>query len=247
MEESWARELFDAWRNTEAWTAKAEASISIEEAYATQRSLIQLRGEPIAGYKAGLTSKAAQQAQGLDAPVSGILVESARRTPEEMIQTSWFVTAFIETEIGFCVGADVTRDVTADDVGDVLSHWKPMIELVDVGFSQRPIGTDLIASNVAAAYFIESDYEHDIATVNDASVQLFAGSELKYAGAATDVLGNQLESAAWLINHTRAKGYEVRAGHILMTGSIGAACLARPGDYCANYGEFGDIRFTFAR
>ncbi|MGB1422172.1 MAG: 2-keto-4-pentenoate hydratase [Pseudomonadales bacterium] len=244
MTQSWAQELAEAWQHTAPRPVKADPKISIEEAYGTQKAFVELRGDPIAGYKAGLTSHAAQQAQGLASPVSGVLFKSVRFESGAEIESSLMGIPLIETEIGFLVGRDVTSPVSRETVSAALAAFIPMVEIVDVSFSERPIATDIIACNVAAAYYIESQSRHDIARVNDVGLCLYADGELKHKGAATDALGDQLEAAAWLINQTLDQGYAVRAGQVLMTGSLGAVCPGRPGNYRVDYGEFGEILFS---
>ncbi len=241
---SWAQDLAQAWRDTAPRPVKADSTISIEEAYATQKAFVGLRGETITGYKAGLTSTDAQQAQGVDFPVSGVLFERVRFDPGAEIETSLMSMPLIETEIGFLMSADVTAPVSRNDVSAVLASFMPMVEIVDVSFSHRPLVTDIIACNVAAAYYIQSGDEHDVARVNDAALRFYADGVLKHEGTAIDALGDQLEAAAWLINHTLEKGYPVTAGQVLMTGSLGAVYPGRPGDYRVEYGEFGEIVFS---
>ncbi len=241
---SWAQDLVQAWRDTAPRPVKADLTISVEEAYATQKAFVEMRGETITGYKAGLTSTDAQQAQGVDSPVSGVLFERVRFDSGADVETSLMGMPLIETEIGFLVSADVTAPVSRDNVIGVLASFMPMVEIVDVSFSQRPIVTDIIACNVAAAYYIQSGDQYDAAKVNDAALRFYADGVLKHEGAAIDALGDQLEAAAWLINHTLEKGYPVSAGHVLMTGSLGAVYPGRPGSYRVEYGEFGEIVFS---
>ena len=46
------------------------------------------------------------------------------------------------------------------------------------------------------------------------------------------------------MNAAVAAGYELRPGQVLLSGAVGAMMPAEPGDYVADYGALGTLRFA---
>ncbi len=58
-----------------------------------------------------------------------------------------------------------------------------------------------------------------------------------------DLMGSQWHALAWLVNAIVDLGYQVQAGHLLLTGSLGIPHPAQPGRYLAHFGELGQLAF----
>lgn len=244
--EIWAHDLLAAWHSNSPKPARNLVDLPKADAYVVQKKLVALRGSEITGYKSGLTNKAIQVRYETDEPAAGVLFKDARLPLDVAIATSDFIKPRIETEVGLVLRTDITDPITS--AGELKSHlafWRPMIELVDMGFLTTPLVTDMIAANIVASRYIQTDYCHDVETANDATVHLFKNGELLHEGKATDALGDQLEAATWIVNHMLSQGYSMKAGQVLMTGALGVTHPAEPGKYHADYGEFGSIEFEF--
>ena len=116
---------------------------------------ITVLAELIAGFKAGLCTKAAQKSFGLYAPAAGVLFASGKNTGSPIIEKSAFKRLLVETEIGFMVAKPITQPLK--DVSELYGYIQtvmPVIELPDAGFAGKPRGVDIIAGNVASAQFI---------------------------------------------------------------------------------------------
>lgn len=199
----------------------------------------------ISGFKAALTAKAAQESMGLEDPASGILFEEMQFPVGTAIQLSRFNRAVIETEIGFCVSKEISREIEPGDLGAYIGYNLPMIEIADIGFDDQGSMSayDFIAGNAAAAGYIAGQ-EGLVTDVNEVEVTLTCDGEILHKGKGSEVLGDQFEAVTWLINQVIRQGYTVKPDHLLMTGSLGRAqMVTSPGAYVADYGEFGKIEF----
>jgi 2-keto-4-pentenoate hydratase len=65
--------------------------------------------------------------------------------------------------------------------------------------------------------------------------------------AAAEVLGNPLNALAWLANHLGARGLGLRAGDLVMSGSISTLLRPKAGDVVtARFTRLGSVSARFA-
>lgn len=217
-------------------------------AYEVQSALDKARGarSPISGFKGALTAKAAQQSMGLADPASGVLFEEMRFSPGCEVPLEQFSRLVVETEIGFCVGREISQPISYEELPDYIAYNLPMIELADIGFDNPGAMTafDFIAGGAAACGYIAGE-KSEVSDVNNVEVRLTCDGELLHEGKGSEVLGDQSEAAVWLVNQVVRQGYVVKPGHLLMTGSLGRIqMVTSPGSYIADYAEFGKIEFV---
>jgi 2-keto-4-pentenoate hydratase len=216
-------------------------------AYSVQAGFIErcATASPVSGFKGALTGKAAQESMGIDVPVSGVLLAEMDLPISSVIALENFSRAVVETEVGFCIGKQVSQPITAEELPDYVAYFVPMIEIADIDFDDPGAMTiyDFIASGAAAAGYIAGE-KSDFHAVNEVEVTLSRDGELLHEGRGTDALGDQFAAATWLINQVVAQGYVIEPGHVLMTGSLGRVQMhTKPGLYFADYGDFGQIEF----
>ena len=65
-----------------------------------------------------------------------------------------------------------------------------------------------------------------------------------HTAVAGSVMAGQRDALIWLINRILAQGYELRPGHVLMTGSIGSMHPGKPGLYRADFSALGELNFA---
>lgn len=225
-------------------TKKPVSALDLNDGYEVLKNYVEYRGQ-ISGYKGAITNEAAQQPFGAAEPLAGVLFEDACLTAGSTFQLADFHVPVVETELGFVLRTDISEPQSEEDFLQCLGHWLPMIEVGDVGFAGRPTLGDLAAGNSAAAYYILSDYQHPISSANDVSVTFSCADEVIHVAQSRDVMGDQLLMAKWLVDKALNLGLPVKAGMVLMTGSMGAPAVAKAGHYLADYGEFGQVAFDF--
>ena len=242
----------------------SQPEIGLEAAYALQGKLVsKLQGHggwgKLLGYKAALTALPAQQAMGIDEPIVGALF--AQQAYSALTQDAadpgapLSITAdrpiLLETELGFSLSKTITAPVQLENVFDVIDTCCGMIELAAPNLQQRPSSVDLVASNsasygcmAAASALTPGQLDLDELTITLIRQHDGAGGEedhVLHSARAGSVMGSQRQALAWLINTLLARGYELQAGHILMTGSIGNMHPGAPGSYRADFGPLGEL------
>ena len=232
----------------------SSSKIGIHDAYALQRKLVaKLESNGgwggVYGYKAALTAVPAQQAMGINEPIIGVVFEHAAYQADSATTVATDRLVLLETEVGFTLRKEITAPVAKDDVFDAIACCSGMIELASPNLQQRPTGADLIANNAAsygcisgasAAY--PTDIDIDALPVSLTCID--AEQQALHTAMAGSVMAGQRDALIWLINQILAQGYELRPGHVLMTGSIGSMHPGKAGRYRADFGALGGLTFA---
>ena len=184
------------------------------------------RGVPRAGYKIGLTSTAMQAMCGINTPVAGTIFTDRVHASEVVLKRSAYGRFGIEFEIAVHLGRDLMpagQPFTLVDVAASIDGVAPAIEVVDDrGCDYQTLDVlSLVADNAWNAGIVVGAFQStwpDLQSV-EGSVTTEDGSVLD-TGRGADVLGHPLLSVVWLANHLAANGEHLRAGDIVMTGSM---------------------------
>jgi 2-keto-4-pentenoate hydratase len=227
--------------------------LTLEQAYEIQTEYVRLKlgNDKTAGYKAGLTSRGAQEKFGVSTPVSGVLFSSGMHRSSSAIDGSKLRSPVIETEIGFVVGKPIEEKIT--DAGRLMKHIVavvPVVEIPETGFGdmKKLKAQDIVAANVGSAAFIagaQTPLAND--DLDGITVELVSGGKALSQGRGSDAMGGQREALLWLVNSVLGNGWKIEEGNILITGALGRVVPANPGRYEARYGELGNISFEIKR
>jgi len=218
-------------------------AVDLSDAYWVLDEMVKRTGVAIAGFKGALTQTAAQKAFDASCPACGVLLDSMLHPPGMPVYGNDFRRGAIETEIGFVISRTLQTPVQAQDIPRVTSVMMPMVELVDIGFTHQPIAlVDLVANNAAAKQFLCGEGV-PVGDADDIQIELFKDGELLHSALAGDVYKGQLQAAAWLANQAMSRGYSIREGQVLMTGSVGKIQPLLSGFYEARYGGMPSIGF----
>lgn len=225
----------------------------LSAAYAVQRDLIEVLGEPIAGWKVGATNAKSQQLMGLSGPFYGPM-------PKRFCVADGGTAALpagvvgAEIEIAFHLADDlpkVNNDYVIDDMMAAISGVHLAIEVIGLRqiWQGVPEGRHAIADLGANCIFAHTSSPivglADKLLNNPASVTarcLVDGVE-KGAGDATGVLGNPLQSLLWLANN----GPGLLANQWVSTGTVtGLAPISGPCDVVGDFSELGQVRLSIS-
>lgn len=222
------------------------------EAYDVQdalRTRLVARGERVVGWKTGFTTPAAQAQFGVDEPVCGFLLGSGIYASGADVPLARFVGLAVEAEIAMVMRHDLAGPgVTAPRALQAVEGAVPALELVDFRLAGAPAGTDVIADGVLASAVVLGTPLTAVTHLDLALEGLVY--ELNGAVAATstaaEVMGNPVNALAWIANHLGARGLGLRAGDVVMTGSV--SLLLRPGagdTVRATYTRLGSVSARF--
>jgi 2-oxo-3-hexenedioate decarboxylase/2-keto-4-pentenoate hydratase len=189
--------------------------------------LLQRDFGPLVGHKIGCTSAVMQQYLGIPHPCSGGVFARGVHRSGAVLRHGDYVRVGVECEIAVRLGSDLKPSeapFTADGVADAIEAYLPAIEIVDDRYSDwRSIGAptlvadDFFAAGCVLGEAVSRSNAPDLLTlIGRASIN---GAEVG-RGTGADVLGHPHNALAWLANHLAGGGRGLRAGEIVLTGSL---------------------------
>lgn len=236
----WGDELYVALRLRQPvapLTARGQ-SLTVDSAY--QISLHQLHrriadGERLIGKKIGATSKAVQQRFGVNQPDFGFLTDAMQIEADGLIGIAEsLIQPMVEGELGFVLKRDIIGPgITAAEVILATECIVPCIEIVDSRIADWDIAyEDTVADNASSGLFIVGEQmadprQLDLATLG---MVLERNGEVVSTGAGAAALGSPARCIAWLANTLGRYGQSLKAGEILLSGSLVPVEPVRPGD-----------------
>jgi 2-keto-4-pentenoate hydratase len=224
------------------WTARARGEffpstyfdrLTLDDAYAIQLALIERRlaaGERHVGWKVGLTAKAIQEQFGFYEPVFGCILESLPSGhtfgPGELIRPG------LETELCIRLEAGLEREASIQQVRDAIDVIHPAFEIIETRgdfVSQIPLA---IADNAQQRSVVLGKPMRPAPGIalDGVEARLKLNGQEVARGFGSAVLGNPLNSIAWLSGKLAQYGRKLRAGDIIMTGSFVRQFPLSPGD-----------------
>jgi 2-oxo-3-hexenedioate decarboxylase len=208
-----------------------------DDAYAIQdeiRRRKMARGHKIVGLKAGLTSFAKMKQMGVDTPVFGFMADYYAVPEGGECQISKLIHPKVEPEIAFVTKTAIKGP--GCHIGTVLAaidFVMPGIEVIDSRY--RDFKFDLksvIADNTSATRFVVGGRAIPVADVDLRTVGIVLeknGAPVAF-GAGAAVLGHPALAIAMLANHLAARGEEIPAGSLILSGGITEAVAVQAGD-----------------
>src|SRR6202011_4501980 len=219
---------------------------------------IRVAAETIAaarrGYKIGCTSAVMQRYLEIPHPCGGGVFAKGVFASGVSLPATDFVRVGVECEIAVKLARDLVpaqAPFTADSVAQAIESYLPAIEIVDDRYVQwETIGAPpLVADDSFAAACVLGKPVPRAAAPDLLRVSgraLINGAEVGQ-GTGADVLGHPHNALAWLANHLAADGRALRAGEIVLTGSLVKTIWLKAGDRVEmQLDGLGSVDATFA-
>lgn len=223
-----------AFKGIEPWPSRADEAY----AYAVQDGLLARRlagGQPIAGYKIGLTTPVMQTLCHGDRPISGVMPARTLRPAPALVKASDFVRLGIESELAIRVASPMPRratPITREDVADAVVEIAAAFELIeDRGADYDKLAWLWMAAENSWHAGLVLGRAVPVRDIRDLEGVLRIDGKFDSAGSTRDVLGHPFDAVAWLANHLRVRGRELEPGHWISTGSIVPIRHAQPGQH----------------
>lgn len=233
--------------------------LTIEDAYAIQRSWTQLQiaqGRVAKGHKIGLTSKAMQNAVGIDEPDFGILFEDMFYQDGGVVPFERFFSPRVEVELAFVLKVPLKGpDCTVFDVLDATGYVMPALEILESRMHRVDPETkatrkvmDTISDNAANGALVLGGrpiraMDCDLRWI---SALLFRNGGIEETGVAAGVLNHPAHGVAWLANRLARHGEHLAADEVVLSGSFTRPLEVCKGDTIhADYGSFGSVSCHF--
>jgi 2-oxo-3-hexenedioate decarboxylase len=224
-----------------------------EDAYAIQAAILArklARGRKLGGLKAGLTSFAKMKQMGVESPVFGFMTDDYAVPHGGACKVSELIHPKVEPEIAFVLkkplkgpGCHIAAVLDATDF--VL----PGIEVIDSRY--RDFKFDLksvIADNTSAARYVVGGQATRLngLDLRTTGIVLEKNGQPVAFGAGAAVLGHPATAIAMLANHLGARGQEIPAGTLILSGGITEAVSVAAGDHvCLHVQGMGSTSMRF--
>jgi 2-keto-4-pentenoate hydratase len=208
----------------------------------------------LVGYKIGCTSAVMQRYLGIPHPCGGGVFARGVHDSGVSLPAADFVRVGVECEIAVRLAHDLKPSqapFTADAVAQAVEAYLPAIEVVDDRYADwQTIGAPtLVADDFFAAGCVlgkpvaRSASPDLLDIVGRAEIN---GVEVG-RGTGADVLGHPHHALAWLANHLAAGGNALRAGQIVLTGSLVKTVWLKAGDRVTmDLSGLGTVQVSFA-
>ncbi|MCG7870264.1 MAG: 2-oxopent-4-enoate hydratase [gamma proteobacterium symbiont of Stewartia floridana] len=232
-----------------------EPEITIEDAYHVSLRMVNRRvenGESIIGKKIGVTSQAVQNMLNVHQPDFGYLTDRmVYGNGDEMPISEQLIQPRAEGEIAFMLKRDlIGPGVSNADVLRATEAVIPCFEIVDSRIRDWKIKIqDTVADNASCGLFVLGDKAVDPRKVDLATAGMVVekNGELLSTGAGAAALGSPVNCVAWLANTLGSFGIPLKAGEVILSGSLVPLEPVVAGDFMrVEIGGIGSasVRFT---
>jgi 2-keto-4-pentenoate hydratase len=230
----------------------------VEDGYRVQSEVHRLlapRLGPLVGYKIGCTSQVMQEYLGIPHPCAGGVHAGGVHAGGVVLPAADYVRVGVECEIAVRLARDLVPGAapfTAETVAEGIECYLPAIEIVDDRYvkwetlgAPTLIADDFFAAGIVLGAPVARSALPDLLALQGRT--LVNGRETG-RGTGADVLGHPHNALAWLANHLAGQGTALRAGEIVMTGSLVKTVWLEAGDEATmEFSGLGTVQVTFAR
>jgi 2-keto-4-pentenoate hydratase len=201
---------------------------AISDAYDIQdRFVTLLRSEhgDATGYKVGLTSEAMQTFCGIDHPIAGVVLAKRVHQTGTDVRLADFGRLGLEFEIAVRIKSDIAAGETPHTAATIQPYIDGVcaaIELVDdrsADYANLDVKS-LVADNSWNAGIILPNFLAAWPELGAVRGKATKDGAAIGEGYGRDILGHPFNSVAWLADQLASRGEGLKAGQIVMTGSV---------------------------
>jgi 2-keto-4-pentenoate hydratase len=222
-----ARWMWDARQQREPYRNLPETlrPQSIAEAYAAQEVYYRL-AEPVygavGGAKIATTTKVMQQLMGITHPCGGAIFARTIHASPARVRTGEFVNLRIESEIALKLGTDLpasgapwTRDAVAPAVVGAMPAFE-LIEDRNADYKETHAASLIVENCWNGGVVVGTPKAMPVADLVGIAGRLVINGKTVGEGKAEDPCA----TLAWLANHLAERGRDLKAGMVVITGSV---------------------------
>jgi 2-keto-4-pentenoate hydratase len=207
---------------------RPQGPATISDAYDIQDRFVGLlraeHGDSI-GYKVGLTSETMQKFCGIDHPIAGVVLSNRLHRSGATIRRADFGRLGLEFEIAVRVKTDLPPSATplsVEAIAPYIAGVCAAIELVDdraADYTSLDM-LALVSDNSWNGGIVLSELVTNWPDLESVLGKATRDGAAIGEGHGRDILGHPFNSVAWLAAHLSARGGGLKAGQIVMTGSV---------------------------
>ncbi|MFG1960157.1 2-keto-4-pentenoate hydratase [Nonomuraea sp. NPDC049028] len=208
-------------------------------------------GRRVVGRKVGVTNPLMQKQFGIDEPDFGMLFADMAYLDGLPIPVERFLQPRAEAEVALVFGRDlVGGPFTAAEVIRAVEFALVAIEIADSRIADWDITlADTIADNASAGAYVLGNTPVSLMGLDlrGAAMTMTRGGQEVSAGSGAACLGHPLNAAVWLASRVGRTDRALRAGDVVLTGSLGPIVPIGPGDdFEAHVDGLGSVRAVFS-
>jgi 2-keto-4-pentenoate hydratase len=205
-----------------------DGPVTISDAYDIQEKYVALlRGEygDDVGYKVGLTSATMQAFCGIDHPIAGVVLARRVHRSGATVRRSDFGRLGLEFEIAVRIKSDVpvtSMPYTAEMIAPHIDGVCAAIEIVDdrsANYTNLQV-LSLVADNSWNGGIVLSEFATKWPDLESVLGRATKDDAAIGEGHGRDILGHPFNSVAWLATQLASRGVGLKAGQVVMTGSV---------------------------
>ena len=228
--------------------------MSVDDGYRVLAELERrwaVAGRRLAGFKAGLTSKAKMVQMGVDRPGFGLLYADTAVAANSSIDVSTLIHPKVEPEIAVVTSSELTGSVTVAEVLAAVDFVVPAIEVLDSRYKDFRFDLpSVIADNSSSARYATGNQGRrtrgaDIDLAHLGVVLEINGKPVATAAGAA-VLGDPLLAVVEVVAWLGRQGRSLPAGSLVLTGGATEAFAVVAGDVVtARVQHLGSVSIIF--
>jgi 2-keto-4-pentenoate hydratase len=213
------------------------APANVGEAYAAQLALVRLltpRKGKVAGLKIATTTKVMQQLMGIDHPCGGTIFEQTVHASPAELRLGDYQHVVIECELAVRIARDLPAlgaPYTAESIKPAIGAVMPAFELIEdrnADYKQTS-ALSIIADNCwNAGIVLGAPVAYDPSRPLDGIAGRLTINDSRNHEGRTD---GPLETLAWIANLAAGQGRPLKAGMVVITGSVIPTLPIGPGDH----------------
>jgi len=228
--------------------------LTLEAAHAICEANIQARldaGERLVGYKVGFTNIPVRERMGLPDSTYGYLLESMVLENGGTFAMNQLIAPRIECEIAFKLGAPLSgKGLTVEEVLAATEGVRASFEICDARIKDWKCPyPDFFADNGFSARIVLGGIGWVTPTKVDLlgeEVVLFQDGREIARGKGEAAMGHPAKAVLWLAAKLAERGRALRAGDIIMTGTLTPILpIAQGATYRAEFSTLGVVEKTF--
>ncbi|MGA4994568.1 2-keto-4-pentenoate hydratase [Nonomuraea bangladeshensis] len=228
---------------------------TLADAYAVQDLATETalaEGRRPVGRKVGVTNPDVQRQLGIDHPTCAPLFADAAYLDGLPIPYERLLQPRAEAEIALVLGADLAGGpFTAAEVLRAVDFALVAIEIADSRVAGWDIGLfDTVADNASSGVYVLGNTPVPLQGLDlrAAAMTMTRAGEQVSAGTGAACLGHPVNAAVWLANRLGRTERPLRAGEVVLTGTLGPVVPVRPGDELEAHVEgLGSVRAVFTQ
>ena len=244
--------LLEAQRTGIALDPSLRQPFTLEEAYEVQKCVAEKKikqGNKMIGKKIGFTSQAMRDALGIDQPDYGNLFSDAIYPQGVPMQRDRFIIPKVEGEIAFLLKDDIKGpNCTAYDVIKATEGVIACLEFIDSRWGAGFSFYDSISNNGSCGGFMLGSKMLKLDRLDLRHVGLYMTKNGKLVNSAlgVEVMGDPINAVVWLANQMAEHGTYLKAGEVILSGSLVAAVPVEKGDCMSiSFTHFGTMEICF--